>query len=205
MMSLRRAAAGFAGFAGTALFSLALLAQDAHDAATEELHVEEHAEEHGIPLEIWLSLAMVVLIVIAFKPAKKAIIEGLDGRADNIRRELDEAQHLREEAKIALANIQRKHRDAMDEAEQIKIHARDEAKRMVAHAEAGLAEALKRREAAAFERLKQAEAKAVNEVRASAVEAAVRATSDLIGKKLDADGQAGLIDHAVAELPDRLH
>lgn len=159
----------------------------------------------GIPAEIWLILALVVLIAIAFRPAKKAILEGLDGRAEKIRKELDEAQHLREEAKTALANIQRKHRDAMQEAEQITAHAKDEAERMVKQAEEDLAASLKRREVAAFERLAQAEAKAVAEVRATAVEAAVRATASLMGSQLDAAKQGDLIDQAIAELPQRLN
>ncbi|MEO1248509.1 MAG: F0F1 ATP synthase subunit B [Pseudomonadota bacterium] len=163
----------------------------------------EHAE--GIPAEIWLILALVVLIAIAYRPAKKAILGGLDGRADTIRKELDEAQHLREEAKTALANIQRKHRDAMQEAEQITAHAKDEAERMIKQAEEDLAASLKRREAAAFERLAQAEAKAVAEVRATAVEAAVRATASLMGSQLDTAKQGDLIDQAIAELPQRLN
>ncbi len=163
----------------------------------------EHAA--GIPAELWLILALVVLIAIAFRPAKKAILGGLDGRADTIRKELEEAQHLREEAKTALANIQRKHRDAMQEAEQITAHAKDEAERMVKQAEEDLAASLKRREAAAFERLAQAEAKAVAEVRATAVEAAVRATANLMGSQLDASKQGDLIDQAIAELPQRLN
>jgi len=166
---------------------------------------DEGEAAEGIPAEIWLILALVVLIVIAFRPAKKAILEGLDGRAEKIRKELDEAQHLREEAKTALANIQRKHRDAMQEAEQITAHAKEEAERLVKHAEEDLAAALKRREAAAFERLSQAEAKAVAEVRATAVEAAVRATANLMGSQLDAGKQARLINDAIAELPQRLN
>lgn len=163
----------------------------------------ENAE--GIPAEVWLILALVVLIAIAFRPAKKAIIEGLDGRAEKIRKELEEAQHLREEAKTALANIQRKHRDAMQEAEQITAHAKAEAERLVKHAEEDLAASLKRREVAAFERLSQAEAKAVAEVRSTAVEAAVRATATLMGSQVDAGKQASLIDDAIAELPQRLN
>ena len=200
-MGPARAAAALCGFAGTAFATLTVWAADAAD----EDHGGEYAAEPSIPTEIWLILALVVLIAIVFKPAKKAILGGLDGRADKIRKELEEAQHLREEAKIALANIQRKHRDAVEEAEQIKAHATEEAKRMVEQAEADLAESLKRRETAAFERIAQAEAKAVGEVRAIAVEAAVRATSDLVGKKLDAGGQAGLIDEAIADLPKRLN
>ncbi|MEM1400920.1 MAG: F0F1 ATP synthase subunit B [Pseudomonadota bacterium] len=169
------------------------------------LAADEAEAKGGIPTEVWLLLALVVLIAIAYRPASKAIVGGLDGRAEKIRKELDEAHNLREEAKIALANIQRKHRDAMQEAEQITAHAKEEAERLTQQAEEDLAASLKRREAAALERLAQAEAKAVNEVRASAVEAAVRATASLMGSNLDSAKQADLIDTAITELPERLN
>lgn len=196
--ALGRLAAGAGLMGGTLLCCAAAWAAD-------DAHAEDAAHHEGIPVELWLILALVVLIAIAFKPARKAITEGLDGRAAGIRKELDEAQRLREEAKIALANIQRKHRAAMEEAEQIKTHAKEEAKRMVEHAKADLAESLKRREAATYERLAQAEARAIAEVRATAVEAAVRATSDIIAKKLDGKGHERLIDQAIEDLPQRLN
>ena len=58
-------------------------------------------------IELILLACLVVLIVLIWKPVKKAVVGALDGRAEKIRNELDEAQRLHEEAKSLLAKYQR--------------------------------------------------------------------------------------------------
>ena len=164
------------------------------------------ADDHeAIAPEIWLVLALLALIVIAIRPAKRAILGALDGRAGRIREELEEAQRLREEAQAALANFQRRQRDAMGEAEEIIAHARAEAERLREHAAADLEATLERREALAMERIAQAEAAATSEVRAIAVDVAIAAARDAIAANLDSKKADALVDQAIKDLPSKLH
>ena len=66
--------------------------------------------------EFWVAVSFVAFFVVVWKPLKGALLGGLDARAERIRKELDEAQRLREEAQTLLAELQRKQRDAMQEA-----------------------------------------------------------------------------------------
>lgn len=165
-------------------------------------HEEEH---HGLPPELWLVLALVVVIAVAFRPAKKAILSALDSRAERIRGELEEAQRLREEAQAALANFQRRQRDAMGEAEEIITHARQEAERLKAKTTADLEEVLKRREAQAMDRISQAEATALAEVRGIAADVAIAAARQVIAANLDKERSNVLVDRSIEELPGKLH
>lgn len=170
----------------------------------EDLIVE--VDEHtGIGAEVWLVLALVVLIAIAYRPAKRAILGALDGRAGRIRDELEEAQRLREEAQAALANFQRRQRDALGEAEEIIAHAKVEADRLRDHAAAELEETLKRREAMAMDRIAQAESAATAEVRGVAVDVAIAAAREVIGAQLDKSKADTLVDESIKDLPNRLH
>ena len=164
------------------------------------------ADDHaGIPAEILLLAALLVLVVIVFKPAKRAILGALDQRADRIREELEEAQRLREEAQAALANFQRRQRDAMGEAEEIIAHARAEADRLREHATEELEATLKRREAMAMDRIAQAEAAATAEVRGVAVDVAISAAREVIAGQLDKTKANALVDDAIKDLPNKLH
>lgn len=170
----------------------------------EDLIVE--VDEHtGIGAEVWLVLALVVLIAIAYRPAKRAILGALDGRAGRIRDELEEAQRLREEAQAALANFQRRQRDALGEAEEIIAHAKVEADRLRDHAAADLEETLRRREAMAIDRIAQAESAATAEVRGVAVDVAIAAAREVIGAQLDKSRADTLVDESIKDLPNRLH
>jgi F-type H+-transporting ATPase subunit b len=166
------------------------------------------AGAHDLPLwqqpEVWLAVAFGIFVGLLAKPLWTRITGGLDGRAERIKADLDEARQLREEAQAALANYQRKQRDAAKEADEILKHAEEEAARLTAEAEKNLGETLKRREALAKDKIAQAEARAIEEVKDEAVEVALAATRQIITERLDAAKAEQLIDDAVAELPEKL-
>jgi F-type H+-transporting ATPase subunit b len=154
--------------------------------------------------EFWVAVAAVIFIAVVWKPARTALIGGLDARAAGIRAELDEARKLRAEAEQLLAEYQRKEREAVAEAQAIVAHAREEAERIAAQSSRDLEQALTRRQRLAEERIAQAEAKAVDEIRSAAVDVAIAAARDVIAA--DASGARGgaLLDTAIAALPQRL-
>ncbi|MEO0829555.1 MAG: hypothetical protein AAFY03_03755, partial [Pseudomonadota bacterium] len=68
-----------------------------------------------------------------------ALITGqLDKRAETIRKELDEARAIREEAQSVLAEFERKHSSVTEQAERIVAQAKDEARLAREQAEAEL-------------------------------------------------------------------
>jgi F-type H+-transporting ATPase subunit b len=154
--------------------------------------------------EFWVVLAVLIFVIGVWKPARRAILGGLDARATRIRDELDAAQRLREEAERALAAYQQQQRQAAAEAEAILAHARDEAERVAAQAAHNLEETLARRRRLAEERIAQEEAKAIAEIRAVTVDVAISAARQVIVAELDERRGAALIDAAIAALPQQL-
>ena len=155
--------------------------------------------------EFWVAVAFVILVASVWKPLKRAFADGLDARAAKIRAELEEARHLADEAAALLADYRTKEGKALGEAEEILRQAAAEAERGRQAGASELKASLERRERQALERIAQAETKALAEVRALSVELALAATRRLIRDNLDAPRAAGLIDQAIAELPQRLH
>ncbi|MEQ9814143.1 MAG: F0F1 ATP synthase subunit B [Azospirillaceae bacterium] len=174
-------------------------------AEVDEAEDAAHAEGFFELAETWVAAALIILVVIVFRPAARAITAMLDKRADQIRHDLDEAQKLREEAQAALASYQRKQRDAIEEAEQIIAHAREEAGRIKTQAMADLDQSLKRREAQAMDRIAQAEVNATAEVRGMAVDVAIAATREIIAKQLKDQDANRLIDQSIEGLSGKLH
>ncbi len=153
----------------------------------------------------WVAVAFVLFVVLTFKPLKNALMGGLDGRAERIRQELDEAARLREEAQKMLAEYKRKQNEASKEAEDLLAHAKVEAKRLGKEAEAEMEASLQRREAGALEKIAQAEAKALAEVRGQAVDVAIAAAGKLLSEKLDDMSSGELIDRSIEEIKQKLH
>lgn len=154
--------------------------------------------------EVWVLLAVVLFVIGVWKPARRAILGGLDSRAARIRDELETARRLRDEAQEALAAYQKQQREAAAEAEAILAHARAEAERIAAQAAHNLVETLERRRRLAEERIAQEEAKALAEIRAVTVDVAISAARQAIVAELDEQRGAALIDAAIGALPQQL-
>lgn len=155
--------------------------------------------------EFWVAVAFVVFVLAIFKPARRILTSGLDQRIAQIRSEVEEAQKLAEEAQAALANYQRRQREALQEAEQIIAHAKEEAERAKVHAEADLEEYVRRREQQAAAKIAQAEASAVDEIRDRAIELAIAATARLLEEKMSGKAGDDAVAAAIKQLPDKLH
>ena len=154
--------------------------------------------------EFWVLVAFLVFMAAVIWKARGAMMGALDGRAQRIRHDIDEAQRLRDEAQALLADYQKKQKEAMGEAAAMVRQAEDEAKRLRVRAEADLAASLKRREQQALDRIAQAEAQAVAEVRNLAADLAVAATQKILTERLDPAKAEGLVSDAIADLPRRL-
>ena len=155
--------------------------------------------------EFWVAMAIVGIIVAAFRPVMKKVGAGLDARADQIRVQIEEARKLREDAAALLAQYQKKQREAMAEAEAIIAQAKTDATRMRAEAEADLANSIERRKQQALDRIAQSEAQALKDVRNTAVDVALAAAEKLIRENVGQAQQQALADKAIAELPKRLN
>jgi F-type H+-transporting ATPase subunit b len=129
----------------------------------------------------------------------------LDGRADGIRSDLDEARALREEAKSLLASYERKQKEVQEQADRIVASAKEEAARAADDAKAEIVSSVARRLAGAEEQIAAAQASAVKEIRNQAVVVAVGAAQDLIAEQMDAKAANSLIDSAIADVGAKLH
>ncbi|GLR79383.1 F0F1 ATP synthase subunit B [Azospirillum oryzae] len=155
--------------------------------------------------EFWVFVAFVIFVALVWKKASAAIGTMLDGRAERIRSELDEAERLHKDAQALLNGYQSRLADAQKEAEAVLAHAREEAARLRSQAGSDLEASLKRREAQAMDRIAQAEAAALAEVRNLTVDIAIGASKRVLSGGLPAAQADKLIEQSISELPKHLH
>ena len=152
----------------------------------------------------FVGLVLFLALIVYFKvPGMMA--KSLDERADNIRKELDVAKRLREEAQGLLAEYQRKRKEAEAEAAQIVASAQREAAALTEDARQKTEEFVARRNALSEQKIKQAEAEAIGAVRAAAVDLAIAAAERVISSKADTSTQDTLFKDAVGKVQSRLN
>jgi len=150
---------------------------------------------------IWVFLALVLVIAgLMWKGIHKVMAKSLDDRADNIRKELDEARNLRAEAQALLASFQRKQAEAEEQAKGIVKQARKDAETMAAAARQDLKERLERRAEQAEAKIKNAEAQAMSDVKARAVDLAAKAAEQILRSELASTDHSTLVKNGIAEM-----
>ena len=129
----------------------------------------------------------------------------LDRRAEGIRRDLDEARRLREEAQEIYASYERRQREVKTQADAIVTNARREAEAQAAKAQDDLRRSIDRRLQAAQDQISSAENDAVRAVRDRAVGTAVAAASEILAAQVRAGQRSAGIDDAIEDVARRLN
>lgn len=156
--------------------------------------------------EFWVAVAFFIFVgLLIYMKVPGMIAESLDQRADVIRKELDEARRLREEAQDLLADYQQKQRRADDEAKAIVEQAEREALSIKEQSEKALAESIERRSRMAEEKIARAEAQALTEVRGAVIEAATSAAERVLTARVKGDVAGGLVEQSIRELKGKLN
>lgn len=191
------------------------LAQEAAEHAEE---AAEHGAEAGghaaveIPFFSLYNTNFVVLLaflvfvaVLVYLKVPGKVGEMLDRRADTIRKELDDARKLREEAQAILASYERKSKEAAEQVDRIIATAKDEAQAAAEKAKADLKNSIARRLQGAEEQIASAEAAAIREVRDRAIQIATQVAGEVIAKNMTAAQGNALIDDAISTVEKKLH
>ncbi len=151
----------------------------------------------------WTALAFVLFFVIFGRKIWGVIASKLDSRADEVRKNLDEATRLRREAEQMLEDSRRDHSLAQEEAQALIAKSNEEAEKLRAQAESDAAELVARHEKMARERIEAAEKMALRDIRREAAALALAAAKDVLSKKLaeDPDLANKLINNGLEALP----
>ena len=156
--------------------------------------------------EFWVAVAFFLFLgLLLYYGVPKLIGKALDDRADAIKKNIDDARKMREEAQTLLAEYQRKSVEAQDEAQKIVAQARHEGELLRTEAERKATEAVARRVKQAEEKIARAELAAIGEVRGAAVDAAIAASEKILASRAEGDIGQRLIADGIADLKSKLN
>ena len=134
---------------------------------------------------VWVAISFVIFIGVAFKYGRHSVMSGIDSKIDTIKIELESAERIRVDAQELLAEYQRKHKDAMSEADKIIADAKKHAEDIREKTESDMKRAQDRRETQLDEKLVRLEQNAAQEIQAYTAKMAVNAARDILSDSMD--------------------
>lgn len=156
--------------------------------------------------KFWVAAGLIIFLgIVIYAKVPGLIAKMLDERSAAIRKEIEEARRLREEAQALHATYLRKAKDAEREADEIIATAKAEAERMQVETRAQIEALIQRRAKLAEDKIAQAEAQAMAEVKAAAADAAVAAAGRLLGERVGQARASDFTDEAIKGLRAKLN
>lgn len=152
----------------------------------------------------WVTFAVLLFLFFFGRQIFNYIVGMLDRRASGISEQLEEARRLRAEAEAMLRDAEARKKEAEAQARDMIAAAAREAERLAADLVEEAHAAAKRREKMAQERIDAARNAAVGEIQQRAAALSSRAAELLLRETVDAAHDQGLVDNAIAGMPDAL-
>ena len=153
----------------------------------------------------FVGLAFVtVILAFVYLGLPRRLMQGLDDKAAEIQKQLDDARDLREQAAQVLADYEAQRQQAEKQAEEIVTQARATAERTAEEAQQAMQAQMERRAAQAELKIARLEEKLMKDVRAAIASLAVDAAGQIIAEGLTAEQARKLVDDSIDELPNRL-
>ena len=150
-----------------------------------------------------LSFVLFVVFVI-WAGLPSTIIKSLDDRSEQIKKELDEARILHEEAQKLLATEKRKLEQCDAEVEDILKQASEQAALITEKSNNLLKEEIQRKQKQADLKIAQARDEAIREVKAKASELSLIIAKEYLKENIDDNVASDLIDKSISDLKDNL-
>ena len=150
-----------------------------------------------------LSFVLFVVFVI-WAGLPSTIIKSLDDRSEQIKKELDEARILHEDAQKLLATEKRKLEQCDAEVEDILKQASEQAALITEKTNNLLKEEIQRKQKQADLKIAQARDEAVREVKAKASELSLIIAKEYLKENIDDNVASDLIDKSISDLKDNL-
>ena len=150
-----------------------------------------------------ISFCIFIGVLVYFK-VPRIIVNLLDKRANTIRKEIDDANKLLEEAKSLLAKSEREHKDNILKAKEIISSAENTSKMLLEDSKSDIKLLVSRKLDMAKKQIEANEKKVFNSVRDEIIDLAFKLAEDDINKRLDKNTSNQVTKESINEIGSKL-
>lgn len=153
----------------------------------------------------WVAVSFVVFCAFTAKYIKSAFLSMLDKYSNNVASKLLEAEKIKEEAEILLADAKLKYQAAALESDAIIAKAAEEADSILKEAQIEINNFAKRQSKLCLQKISQAEQAIINEIKVEAVSLAINEVKNKVISKLEENAKSTLLDESIQSFKKTLH
>ena len=152
----------------------------------------------------WVLIAFVIFVSISFRSAKKLIILALDRRTEEIKKRLQEAENIRNEAKEIVGVNIKKLETAKKEVTTILSEANKEAEMQKKKALENLNNSMERNKDQLQDRIQKNEKETIEKLKRIISTISISASESFLKNNIDEKLHNRLIENSLSELPKKI-
>ena len=150
--------------------------------------------------QFWVAVAFFIFVAAIFNPVRKMLTSNLDKQIKQIKVSIDEAENIKNEARITLSEIKQRQSEVQKEIELIHKDAKNKIIKIEETTEQKLNNQIQKRQVLASAKIDQLTRDANHEIQQHITSTAIEATITLLQKKLDINEKENLINVSINEL-----
>ena len=152
----------------------------------------------------WVLIAFVIFVSISFRSAKKLIISALDRRTEEIKKRLQEAENIRNEAKEIVGVNIKKLETAKKEVATILSESNKEAEMQKKKALENLNNSMERNKDQLQDRIQKNEKETIEKLKRIISTISISASESFLKNNIDEKLHNRLIENSLSELPKKI-
>ncbi len=154
--------------------------------------------------QFWVAVAFVIFLLAVFKPIKKILSASLDSKILEIKKNIEEAENLKNETQSTLSDIKKRQNEVKSEINNIRDNANKKVKDLESAAKQKLNDQITKREFLSKAKIEQMTRDANSSIQRIISLTAIEATVNLIEDKLNEQDKQNLIDQSIKDLGSAL-
>ena len=154
--------------------------------------------------QFWVAVAFVIFLLAVFKPIKKILSASLDSKILEIKKNIEEAENLKNETQSTLSDIKKRQNEVKSEINNIRDNANKKVIDLESAAKQKLNDQITKREFLSKAKIEQMTRDANSSIQRIISLTAIEATVNLIEDKLNEQDKQNLIDQSIKDLGSAL-
>ena len=150
--------------------------------------------------QFWVSVAFIIFILAIFKPVRTMLTSNLDKKINEIKKNIEKAEKIKIDAQKTFSEIKNRHNNVKQEIRIIENEAKEKISVIEQRYKQELNEKLNKHNELAKIKVQQMVRDANTEVQRHIVQSVIKATIEILEKKLDKLERQKLIDQSMVEL-----
>ena len=154
--------------------------------------------------QFWVAIAFIVFIAAIFNPVRKILSLSLDKKINEIRNDIDEAENLKNETQVILADMKKRQNQVGLEIDVINSNVKEQINTLELQAQKKFDEQSSKRELLAIEKIEQITREVNLKIQQNIIQISIDASINLIEKKLNKEEKINLINQSIKDFSNAI-